>query len=184
VTFGEGPYGFSFRESRTSESVFGDGVGLETSAKTSCGATTPAPTMRPQLFNSSRRVKSLDIEVNLTSGLCGHCLVFPIADPGQLPCGLCSDNSLGKCERALVPLVFIAMRFGYWFNRGTKWISVLMLLYVGTYNTPTAPLVTLVRIPLGSPVQPQNSRELWTTFAACRLPKCMPFLHGFLRKRP
>jgi hypothetical protein len=60
-----------------SDSVLDDSVGLETSAKTSWGATTPAPTMRPALFNSSRRVKSFDIEVNLTSEPCRHCLVCP-----------------------------------------------------------------------------------------------------------
>ena len=89
----EGPYGFSFRESRISESVFDEGVDLETSAKTSCGATAPAPTIRPQLFNSSRRVKSFDIEVNLTAGPCGHCLVF----------GVCS---LHRAETAKTHLKF------------------------------------------------------------------------------
>jgi hypothetical protein len=60
-----------------SEFGFDDGVGLETSAKTSCGVTTPAPPMTPQLFNNARREKSFDIEVNLTSGPSAHCLVFP-----------------------------------------------------------------------------------------------------------
>ena len=63
-----------------SDSVFDDGVGLETPAKTSCGATTPAPTMRPQLFDSSRRVKSFDIELNLTAGRCRK-----LPDLSQLP---------------------------------------------------------------------------------------------------
>src|SRR5258708_35221096 len=46
-------------------SAFDDGVGLETSARTSRGTSIPVPRIMPELFNSSRRVKSFDINANL-----------------------------------------------------------------------------------------------------------------------